>query len=85
MYLSSARHQHIPALIESAMLDVGMIIFTLLALALSRMGKRSHSERILIVVCALGSAGMGYAAADTMTSYARRSVTNPHTTSGTAS
>jgi hypothetical protein len=65
MYLINARHQHIAALIESAMLDVGMIIFTLLALALSRMGKQSRPERVLIVVCALGSAGMGYAAADT--------------------
>ena len=65
MYLLNARHQHIPSLIESAMLDVGMIIFTLLALALSRMGKPSRTERGLIVLCALGSAGMGYAAADT--------------------
>jgi len=63
-YILFARHQHIAALIEAGMLDVGMIIFTLLALALSRMGKPAKTERALIVATAIGSAGMNYAAAD---------------------
>jgi Protein of unknown function (DUF2637) len=64
-YLFRARHQHVPSLIEAAMFDVGMIIFTLLALGLARAGKPARTERTLIMACAAGSAAMNYAAADT--------------------
>jgi len=63
-YIMRARHQHAASLIEALMFDVGMVIFTMLALALSMQGKGSKTERALIVACALASAGMGYAAAD---------------------
>lgn len=50
--------------IEAGMLDLGMIIFTVLALGLARAGKPARVERALILACAIGSAGMNYAAAD---------------------
>lgn len=63
-YLFVQRHQHIPALIEAVSLDVGMLIFSLLALGLARAGKAARVERALILVCAAGSAGMNLAAAN---------------------
>jgi hypothetical protein len=63
-YLFAARHQSVPSMIEAAMLDTGMVVFTLLALGLSRVGKSSRTERALILACSIGSAGMNYAAAD---------------------
>jgi hypothetical protein len=64
-YLLSARHEDTAAAIEAAMLDAGMIVFTMLALGLSRAGKSSRAERALILACALASAAMNYLAADT--------------------
>ena len=63
-YILAARHQVIASNIEAAMFDVGMIIFAVLGLALARLGKPARAERALVIVCALGSAVMGYAAAD---------------------
>jgi hypothetical protein len=63
-YLFVQRHQHVPALIEAVSLDVGMLIFSLLALGLARAGKAARVERALILVCAVGSAGMNLAAAN---------------------
>ena len=63
-YIFAARGQVIASNIEAAMFDTGMIIFSLLALGLARAGKPARTERMLILVCSLGSAGMGYAAAD---------------------
>jgi hypothetical protein len=63
-YLDAARHQAWAANIEAGMLDVGMIIFALLGLGLAMAGKPSRTERALVMVCSLGSAAMGYAAAD---------------------
>ena len=63
-YIFAARGQVIASNIEAAMFDVGMVIFSLLALGLARAGKPARTERMLILVCALGSAGMGFAAAD---------------------
>jgi hypothetical protein len=51
-------------MIEAAALDVGMMIFSLLALGLARGGQSAKVERALIVACAAGSALMNYAAAD---------------------
>jgi hypothetical protein len=64
-YIFAARHQDVASLIESAMFDVGMIIFSLLALGLARAGKPARTERALILACSAGSAAMNYAAADT--------------------
>ena len=64
-YIFLARGQQVPSLIESAMFDVGLLIFSLLALGLARAGKPARTERALIMVCSFGSAAMNYAAADT--------------------
>jgi hypothetical protein len=64
-YIFLARHQSAASLIEALMFDVGMIIFSLLALGLARAGKPARTERTLIMACSAGSAAMNYAAADT--------------------
>ena len=64
-YIFLARHQDVASVIEALMFDVGMIIFTLLALGLARAGKPARTERTLIMACSFGSAAMNYGAADT--------------------
>jgi hypothetical protein len=64
-YIFAARRQDAASIIEALLLDLLMIVFTLLALGLSRAGKSSRTERALILACAVGSAAMNYAAADT--------------------
>ena len=63
-YVDAQRHQHVASVIEAGALDVGMVIFSLLALGLARAGLAAKAERGLIVACAAGSAVMNYAAAD---------------------
>jgi len=64
-YIFAARHQDAASIIEALLLDVLMIVFTLLALGLSRAGKSSRAERALILACAAASAYMNVSAADT--------------------
>lgn len=64
-YVFAARHQDAAAVIEALLLDLLMIVFTLLALGLSRAGKSSRTERALILACAGASAYMNVSAADT--------------------
>jgi hypothetical protein len=63
-YVFAAKQESVPAMIEAASLDLGMVIFTLLALGLAMAGQSARIERALIVACAAGSAGQNYAAAD---------------------
>jgi hypothetical protein len=63
-YIFLARHQPVSSLIEALMFDVGMVIFSLLALGLARAGNAARTERALIMACSAGSAAMNYAAAD---------------------
>jgi hypothetical protein len=63
-YIFAERHQNVASVIEAGALDIGMIIFALLALGLARAGLPAKAERGLVVVCAAGSAVMNYAAAD---------------------
>lgn len=63
-YLYAARHQAGPAAVAALALDAGMIIFSLLALGLAFAGQAAKTERVLILACAAGSAGMNYLAAD---------------------
>lgn len=63
-YIFSAKGQALPSMIEAASLDLGMAIFTLLALGLAMAGQSARIERALIVACAAGSAAQNYAAAD---------------------
>jgi len=50
--------------IEALLLDLGMIVFTLLALGLARAGQPARTERALILACAAASAYMNVSAAD---------------------
>jgi hypothetical protein len=64
-YVFAARHQNAASITEALLLDLLMIVFTLLALGLSRAGKSSRTERALILACAVASAYMNASAADT--------------------
>jgi Protein of unknown function (DUF2637) len=64
-YIFAARRQDAASVIEALLLDLLMIVFTLLALGLSRAGKSSRTERALILACAAASAWMNMSAADT--------------------
>jgi hypothetical protein len=63
-YIFAEKHQALPAMIEAVGLDVGMAIFSLLALGLAMAGQSARVERALVVACAAGSALMNYAAAN---------------------
>ena len=63
-YVLEVKHQSLPSAIEAVGLDVGMAVFSLLALGLAMAGQSARIERALIVVCAVASAGQNYAAAD---------------------
>ena len=64
-YVLAARHHQAASIIEALLLDLLMIVFTLLALGLSRAGKSSRTERALILACAAASAYMNVSDADT--------------------
>ena len=63
-YILTVRRQDAASVIEALMLDLLMIVFTLLALGLSRAGQSARAERALILTCAAASAYMNVAAAD---------------------
>jgi hypothetical protein len=63
-YIFTVRRQYAASVIEALLLDLLMIVFTLLALGLSRAGKSARAERILILACAAASSYMNVAAAD---------------------
>jgi hypothetical protein len=63
-YIFAVRRQDAASVIEALLLDALMIVFTLLALGLSRAGKSARAERILILACAAASAYMNVSAAD---------------------
>ena len=64
-YVLAVRHHQAASIIEALLLDLLMIVFTLLALGLSRAGKSSRTERALILACAVASAYMNVSDADT--------------------
>ena len=64
-YVFAVRHHQAASIIEALLLDLLMIVFTLLALGLSRAGKPSRTERALILACAAASAYMNVSDADT--------------------
>jgi hypothetical protein len=63
-YLLTVRRQDAASVIEALLLDLLMIVFTLLALGLSRAGQPARAERALILLCAAASAWMNASAAD---------------------
>ena len=63
-YIVAVRRQDAASVIEAVLLDLLMIVFTLLALGLSRAGQAARAERALILACAAASAYMNASAAD---------------------
>ena len=63
-YILAVRRQDAASVIEALLLDLLMIVFTLLALGLSRAGQPARAERALILACAAASAYMNLSAAD---------------------
>src|SRR6516225_6151057 len=63
-YILAVRRQDAASVIEALLLDLGMIVFTLLALGLARAGQPAQAERALILVCEAASAYMNVSAAD---------------------
>jgi hypothetical protein len=63
-YILAVRRQDVASVIEALLLDLLMIVFTLLALGLSRAGQSARAERALILACAAASAYMNVSAAD---------------------
>jgi hypothetical protein len=63
-YIVAVRRQDAASVIEALLLDLLMIVFTLLALGLSRAGKSSRAERALILACAAASSYLNVSAAD---------------------
>jgi len=63
-YVFHAKHQSAASWVEALALDVGMAIFSLLALGLARAGKAARVERVMITVCAGASGVMNFAAAN---------------------
>jgi Protein of unknown function (DUF2637) len=49
-----------PAVLEALGLDASAVIFSLLGIALARLGRRAGVERVLVVICASGSCGMNW-------------------------
>lgn len=63
-YVLGQRHEHIASLIEAGALDIGLIIFSLIAIGLALAGLGSKTERAAIMLCAVASAVMNFAPAD---------------------
>ena len=63
-YIVTVRRQDAASVIEALLLDLLMIVFTLLALGLSRAGQSAWAERALILACAAASSYMNVSAAD---------------------
>ena len=63
-YILAVRRQGAASVIEALLLDLLMIVFTLLALGLSRAGQCALAERALILLCAAASSYMNVSAAD---------------------
>jgi Protein of unknown function (DUF2637) len=63
-YILAVRRQDAASVIEALLLDLLMIVFTLLALGLSRAGQPARAERALILLCAAASSYMNVSAAD---------------------
>jgi hypothetical protein len=57
-YIFATKRQWAPAVLEAVGLDAGAVTFSLLGIALARLGRLAAVERVLVVVCALGSCGM---------------------------
>jgi hypothetical protein len=63
-FIYAIKHQPLTAALEALGLDCGAVIFSVLGIALARLGRRAMIERILVCVCAAGSCAMNAAGSD---------------------
>lgn len=63
-FIFAIKHQALAAALEALGLDCGAVVFSLLGIALARLGRRAVIERVLVCVCAAGSCAMNAAGGD---------------------
>jgi hypothetical protein len=63
-FIYAIKHQELAAALEALGLDCGAVIFSVLGIALARLGRRAVIERILVCICAAGSCAMNAAGAN---------------------
>jgi hypothetical protein len=63
-YVLAVKHQHTASALEALGLDAGAVIFSVLGIALARLGLRAIIERSLVCLSALGSCVMNLLGAD---------------------
>lgn len=63
-FIFSVKHQPAASALEALGLDAGAVVFSILGIALARLGRRAVIERTLVCVCAAGSCVMNAAGAD---------------------
>src|ERR1700722_15153722 len=63
-FVYAIKHERAAAALEALGLDCGAVIFSVLGIALARLGRRAVIERVLVCVCAAGACAMNAAGAD---------------------
>jgi hypothetical protein len=63
-FIFAVKHQRLAASLEALGLDCGAVVFSILGIALARLGRRAVIERALVCICAAGSCAMNAAGSD---------------------
>ena len=63
-FVYAIKHQRLAAALEALGLDCGAVVFSILGIALARLGRRAVIERALVCICAAGSMAMNAAGSD---------------------
>lgn len=63
-FIYGIKHQELAAALEALGLDCGAVVFSILGIALARLGRRAVIERVLVCICAAGSCAMNAAGSD---------------------
>lgn len=63
-FIFSVKHEQMASALEALGLDCGAVVFSILGIALARLGRRAVIERALVCVCAAWSCAMNAAGAD---------------------
>jgi hypothetical protein len=63
-FIFAIKHQRLAAALEALGLDCGAVVFSMLGIALARLGRRAIIERALVCICAAGSCAMNAAGSD---------------------
>jgi len=63
-YIYAVKHERLASALEAFGLDCGAVVFSILGIALARLGRRAVIERALVCICAAGSCAMNAAGAD---------------------